>query len=78
MEQVVEKNIAARGGLQAWRAVQSLSMRGKMDMDGPLVDYPAKGITIELEGTEKVEGIATTEPVNGLKVPYLMETSCEQ
>ncbi|HWZ77919.1 MAG TPA: hypothetical protein VNX87_15355 [Candidatus Sulfotelmatobacter sp.] len=56
MEQVVEKNIAARGGLQAWRAVQSLSMRGKMDM----------------------EGIATTEPVNGLKVPYLMETSCKQ
>jgi outer membrane lipoprotein-sorting protein len=33
-EQVIEKNVAARGGLQAWRAVQSLSMRGKMDAGG--------------------------------------------
>jgi len=29
--QVVEKNIAARGGLQAWRAVQTISWSGKMD-----------------------------------------------
>jgi len=33
-EQVVEKNIAARGGLSAWRAVQTLSMSGKMDAGG--------------------------------------------
>jgi len=29
--QVVEKNIAARGGLQAWRGVQTMSWSGKMD-----------------------------------------------
>jgi outer membrane lipoprotein-sorting protein len=29
--QVVEKNIAARGGLQAWRSVQTLSWSGKLD-----------------------------------------------
>jgi len=29
--QVVEKHVAARGGLQAWRAVQTLSLTGKMD-----------------------------------------------
>jgi outer membrane lipoprotein-sorting protein len=29
--QIVDKNVAARGGLQAWRAVQALSMTGKMD-----------------------------------------------
>lgn len=29
--QVVEKNIAARGGLQAWRAVQTMSWSGKLD-----------------------------------------------
>jgi len=33
-DQVIEKNVAARGGLQAWRAVQSLSMSGKMDAGG--------------------------------------------
>jgi outer membrane lipoprotein-sorting protein len=148
--QIVEKNVAARGGLQAWRAVQTLSMSGKMqaggnespalaaqgvrtegvqlprrpkeqaelpfrldlkrarksrleldfggqtavqvydgtngwklrpflnrhevepftqdemnavamqsDLDGPLVDYTAKGTKVELEGTDKVEGNAT-------------------
>ena len=30
-EKIVEKNVAARGGLQAWRAVQSMSMSGKLD-----------------------------------------------
>lgn len=29
--QVVEKNIAARGGLQAWRSVKTISWAGKMD-----------------------------------------------
>jgi hypothetical protein len=29
--QVVEKSIAARGGLQAWRAVQTMTVTGKND-----------------------------------------------
>src|ERR1700731_3608178 len=29
--QIVEKHIAARGGLEAWRALQSISLSGKMD-----------------------------------------------
>src|SRR5258708_2775871 len=29
--QIVDKHVAARGGLQAWRAVQTLSVTGKMD-----------------------------------------------
>ena len=32
--QIVDKNVAARGGLQAWRAVQSLSLEGKMGAGG--------------------------------------------
>lgn len=32
--EIVDKNIAARGGLQAWRAVQTLSMEGKMGAGG--------------------------------------------
>ena len=31
---IVEKNVAARGGLQAWRAVQTLSLSGKVDAGG--------------------------------------------
>jgi hypothetical protein len=123
--QIVEKNVAARGGLQAWRGVKTLSMYGKLDaggkqkvqlpfvlemernrktrvelqfngqtavqvydgtngwklrpflnrrdvepytpeelkaasmqadIDGPLVDYAAKGTKVELEGVQQVDG----------------------
>jgi hypothetical protein len=32
--QIVDKNIAARGGLAAWRAVQTMEMKGKMEAGG--------------------------------------------
>jgi hypothetical protein len=32
--QIVDKNVAARGGLAAWRAVASLSMSGELDAGG--------------------------------------------
>jgi hypothetical protein len=31
---IVDKNVVARGGLQAWRSVQTLSMRGKLGAGG--------------------------------------------
>lgn len=123
--QIVDKDIEARGGLQAWQAVQAMSYSGMMEaggkqnaqlpfvlelkrprksrweiefandkaiqvydgtrgwkyrpflgrkdvepfspdelkaasmefeLDGPLVDYAAKGTRVDLEGVEKVEG----------------------
>ena len=32
--QIVDKNVAARGGLTAWRAIQSMSITGKLDAGG--------------------------------------------
>jgi outer membrane lipoprotein-sorting protein len=32
--EIVNRNVAARGGLQAWRAVQTISMEGKMGAGG--------------------------------------------
>jgi hypothetical protein len=32
--QIVEKNVSAKGGLQAWRAVQTISFTGKMEAGG--------------------------------------------
>jgi len=124
-EQIAERNVQARGGLKAWRAIQSIQMTGLLDaggrkntqlpftlqmkrphyqrvaiefqgqtavqvfdgqngwklrpflnrmdvepfsedeklrvlhqddLDGPLIDYAAKGSRLELEGTEMVEG----------------------
>src|SRR5256714_2456315 len=123
--QIVERNVAARGGLQAWRAVNTVTMSGQLEaggkknselpfvmkmkrghksrleirfadqtavqvydgargwklrpflgrdevepytpaeaksataweeLDGPLVDYAAKGTKVELAGKEAVEG----------------------
>jgi outer membrane lipoprotein-sorting protein len=125
VDQIVERNVAARGGLAAWRATKTLTMAGDMDaggkpnhalpfvlkekrtrksrleivfkdqtsvqvydgtqgwkvrpflnrseveaytpaemksaaaeqdLDGPLVDYAAKGTRIELAGSDPVEG----------------------
>ena len=124
VSQIIDRNVTAKGGLQAWRAVQTMTFSGKMDaggktktqlpfvlekkrprktrvelifkndtavqvydgangwklrpylgrktvepyspeelkasgfeseLDGPLVDYAAKGNKVELEGLEKVE-----------------------
>lgn len=125
-EQVVEKNVAARGGLDAWRKIQSVAWQGHMessdaavprltfllelkrpnktrfelnsmaektlrlfdgtrgwkirprrdgsvdtqpytpqdlkfareaqDIDGPLIDYQAKGSAVELSGFDTIEG----------------------
>jgi len=123
--QIVDRNVAARGGLQAWRGVKTMSMSGKLDaggkqkvqlpfvlemernrktrlelqfngqtavqvydgtngwklrpflnrrdvepytpdelkaasmqadIDGPLVDYVAKGTKVELEGVQQIDG----------------------
>ncbi|PYT73703.1 MAG: outer membrane lipoprotein-sorting protein [Acidobacteria bacterium] len=123
--EIVDRNVSARGGLQAWRAVQTISYSGKMDaggkqnvqlqfvlemkrprkmrveiefandkavqvfdgtngwklrpflnrrdverytpeemkaasmdseLDGPLVDHTVKGIQVDVEGVEKLEG----------------------
>ncbi len=32
--QIIDRNVAARGGLQAWRAVQTLTLSGKMEAGG--------------------------------------------
>jgi outer membrane lipoprotein-sorting protein len=40
-ERIVKRNVAARGGLDAWRAVNTLSMSGRLDAGGkPSVELP--------------------------------------
>ncbi len=44
-EQVIERNVTARGGLQAWRGVQTLSMSGKLEAGGnESSTYPVQGV----------------------------------
>jgi outer membrane lipoprotein-sorting protein len=45
-----------RNDWEPFSAEQAKASAGKWDMDGPLIDYAAKGTKVALEGVEKVEG----------------------
>jgi hypothetical protein len=70
--EIVDKNVAARGGLQAWRAVQTMSMSGKLGAGGnqratlrvPLPAGPKPG--------QQVTPVAK-RPKEEVQLPFLME-----
>ncbi|WP_408508001.1 outer membrane lipoprotein-sorting protein [Paraburkholderia sediminicola] len=51
--QIVERNVAARGGLQAWHAVQSLAVSGQLDLGKPHVES-TKAIELAQRGSPSV------------------------
>ena len=65
---IVEKNVAARGGLQAWRAVQTMSLAGKLGAGGnqrPALQLPnAPG-----SGTPA----ASHRPIQEVFLPFVMD-----
>ena len=67
--QIVEKNVAARGGLQAWRAVQTLSLQGKMGAGGnqrAVLHVPAPN-------PKDSEVALPHRPAEEAQLPFLME-----
>jgi hypothetical protein len=67
-EQIIERNVAARGGLQAWRGVQTLSMSGKLEAGGnESSTYPVQGI--------KGGGIQLPRrPAEQMQLPFRLES----
>ena len=68
--QIVDKNVAARGGLQAWRAVQTLSLEGKMGAGGN------QRATLAVPGPAgaNAKGMITPHrPAEEAQLPFLME-----
>jgi hypothetical protein len=67
---IVDRNVAARGGLQAWRAVQTISMEGKMGVGGnrraTLPVPPQQGPMPNLNGLPQ-------RPVDESQLPFVME-----
>ena len=81
--QIVEKNVAARGGLQAWRAVHTLSLEGKMGVGGnqratlavpgpPVTGHPGQKPG---HGTAPAlpQQVAAQRPVDEVQLPFQME-----
>jgi hypothetical protein len=79
--QIVDKHVAARGGLQAWRAVQTLSVSGKLDAGTP--DSIERSAKIAREGVgasvKRAERAAATESAKTaaaqqVQLPFRLET----
>ncbi len=68
--QIVEKNVAARGGLEAWRAVQTMSMAGKMGVGGNRRATLAAPPSSQARGQEP---ILPKRPAEEVQLPFLME-----
>src|SRR4029077_16777662 len=66
---ILDKNIAAPGGLQAWRAVQTLSMSGKMDAGGN--NRPA--LRMPTPGGKKPVAMPPPRPAEQVQLPFVME-----
>ena len=67
--QIVDKNVAARGGLQAWRAVQTLSFQGKMAVGG----NQRAVLPVPVPNSKEHTTILPHRPVEEVQVPFLME-----
>lgn len=65
--EIVNKNVTARGGLQAWRAVQTLTMSGKMEAGGN--NRP----TLPMPGTSAGRRVAPPRPASQAELPFRME-----
>jgi hypothetical protein len=66
---IVDRNVAARGGLQAWRAVQTMSLEGKLGAGGnqrATLSVPPQGPVPTLKSIPQ-------RPVDEAQLPFVME-----
>lgn len=65
--EIVNRNVEARGGLQKWQAVQTLSMSGKMEAGGN--SRP----TLPMPGRKDRNAMPPARPSEQIRLPFLME-----
>jgi hypothetical protein len=66
---IVDKNVAARGGLQAWRTVQTLSLAGKMGAGG----NQRAALPVPVPGPHSGAQTLSTRPAEEVQLPFVME-----
>jgi hypothetical protein len=71
---IVDKNVAARGGLNAWRAVQTMSLAGKLGAGGNRRDtLPVSAPGKPLPGRKMNRLPVPPRPEEEVQLPFLME-----
>jgi hypothetical protein len=81
--QIAEKNVAARGGIQGWRAVQGMTYEGKIGIGGnqratlavpaPAAMQKAMQKPAKRAGPSIAQQAASRRPVEEVQVPFRME-----
>lgn len=67
--EIVDKNVAARGGLQAWRAVKTMSLEGKLGAGG----NQRATLPVALPGHKSLQGTVPQRPAEEVQLPFVME-----
>ena len=70
--QIVEKNVAARGGLQAWRAVETMTLAGKMGAGG----NQRATLSLRIPGKQDAQGAlqgVRGRPAEEVQLPFVMD-----
>jgi outer membrane lipoprotein-sorting protein len=70
--EIVSKNIAARGGLEAWRAVQTMTLTGKMGAGGNQRATLSVPMTGGRNAQNRVQGVRQ-RPVEEVQLPFVMD-----
>ena len=70
--QIVEKNVAARGGLQAWRAVESMTLTGKMGAGGNKRATLSLPMQVRPNAEGPLQGVRQ-RPVDEVQLPFVMD-----
>lgn len=73
--QIVDKNVAARGGLQAWRAVQTMTLAGKLGAGGnqrATLQVPTSG-QISASAGRGSRLALPQRPVDEVQLPFVMQ-----
>lgn len=75
--QIVDKNVAARGGLEAWKRVQSVAMSGKLDVgrvrkENPTALMSRRDVRI-MSQKEAAQAKAGSDSGELVQLPFVME-----
>jgi hypothetical protein len=71
-KEIADKNVAARGGLQAWRAVETMTLEGKMGAGGnqrATLSVPVPGARKAQNGLQGFR----PRPVEEVQLPFVMD-----
>jgi len=67
-EDIANRNIAARGGLKAWRAVQTMSMEGKLGAGG----NQRAALPTPVPGKQSARLAVSPRPAEEVQLPFVM------